>query len=235
MLLDCLITGSTIWLVYQWIWFGGCGIGVFVLSVTSFFSLFFCVQSLLRCCNIEQFREEANIFVSSLAMTYITYLSWNALASNPDEECNPFTESGANSLWQILAGVVVTGATVVSIATASVSAADKNKDNKKSLGNDLIAEEADGEAKADNEANAEAAIFPVTVPTLIFQGVMLLTCFYYAMLFTNWGSITFSGVTDDVFDASAGPMWIKIINQWLAIAFFTVSIALPICCPDRII
>lgn len=77
---------------------------------------------------------------------------------------------------------------------------------------------------------------------------MLFASCYYAMLFTNWGNMTYyeadpvvnvDGSTsdpgrDDTFGGSAAPMWIKIITQWISIALYTVSISLPICCPDRV-
>lgn len=205
------LTGSIVWLVFQFIWFGHCGFAKFVLIVTCFFSLFFVVASLLKLCNIEWFRENATIFVASLGVTYITYLSWTALASNPDAECNPFIESPANTIWQIVSGVVFTGITIISIATASVSRDAKKNENTKSMGNDMIAEDADGDAKAEGEENEKSAIFPVTIPTLIFQGVMLFASFYYGMLFSNWGNLTVYEDNENIFPASVAPMWIKIV------------------------
>lgn len=66
---------------------------------------------------------------------------------------------------------------------------------------------------------------------------MVFAVLYYAMLFTNWGNMRLADTDDhdNVFVGSKAPMWIKIISQWLAIALFTVSISLKICCPDRIV
>ena len=123
--------GCIVWLVFQFIWFTGedtCEdkfVPVFVLCVTVFFCIFFWAATLVRLCNIEIFRDNATIFVSSLANSYITWLSWSALASNPDESCNPFYKSGINSAMQIVAAIIVTCITITSIATASVSSDDK--------------------------------------------------------------------------------------------------------------
>lgn len=104
------------------------------------------------------------------------------------------------------------------------------------MGNDIIAEDAEGEAKAENKEDEEKGIFPVTIPTIIFQFIMVFASMYFGMLFTNWGNMTLDTETkEDVFEGSSAPMWIKIISQWLAIALFTVSISLKICCPDRIV
>ena len=156
--------GCVIWLVYQYIWFAHCAIGVFTLLITTLFAIFFWAAALVRLCNIEVFRENANIFVASLAVTYITYLCWSALASNPDEECNPFLKSGPNTTWQLIAGTTFTTLTILSIATASKSV----NDDSKSLGNVIIAEDAEGDAKPEDAEKEEAAIFPVTIPTMVF-------------------------------------------------------------------
>jgi hypothetical protein len=203
--------GSIVWLVFQWIWFNGCGLGMFQCGVTTFFCVFFLVAAITVECEVKLFREEANMFVCSLAIAYITYLNWSALASNPDETCNPFTESTANTVWQIITGTAVTACTIISIATASTTTAKSAGEKKASFGNEIIAENVDEEAKAADEEDVKAAIFPVTLATLIFQGVMLFASCYYAMLFTNWGSVTIEGDSENIFDASSAPLWIKVI------------------------
>ena len=212
---------------------------MFQLIVTVFFSVFFWVATLVKLCDVEIFRDNATIFVSSLANTYITWLCWSALASNPDENCNPFYKSGVNSVFQIVAGTIMCCITVTSIATASITDADKKSENTKSAGNAIIAEDVEGDAKAEDAESKEAGIFPVTIPTLVFQIVMLFCSLYYGMLFTNWGNLTLdSETTQNIFaggDWEYAPMWIKIVCQWLSIALFTVSMTLKICCPDRIV
>ena len=129
LILYSILTGSgcMIWIVYQFIWFGHCGIAKFVLVVTILFVVAFYVCSVVRLCNVEIFREEANIFVSSLVSIYVCYLSWAALSSNPDETCNPFTESPVNSLWNIIGGTIFTMITILSIATAFNTGGDNKK------------------------------------------------------------------------------------------------------------
>lgn len=111
--------GCVTWLVYQFIWFGGCALGGASLGILCFFLLFFYVVSLLPLCNVRIFRQNANIFTVSLVTLYLTYLVWTSLASVPDQTCNPFTQSSGNTVAQILVGIVFTFATVLSVATAS--------------------------------------------------------------------------------------------------------------------
>ena len=228
-----MCVGCAIWLIYQYIWFAHCAVGAIVLILTTLFAIFFWTAALVRLCDVDIFRENANIFVASLAVTYITYLCWSALASNPDAECNPFVDSGPNTTWQLIAGTTFTTLTILSIATASVGATEKGE--VPSLGNNIIAEDEDGDAAPENEEMAEAGIFPVTIPTMVFQAVMIVASIYYAMLFTNWGNMTIEGETESLFGDSKAPMWIKVCSQWATIALFTISISLKICCPDRII
>jgi hypothetical protein len=81
---------------FQFYWFWGCGLGKFTLIVTCVFYVFFYFAALARLCDIV-LRENFNIFVVSLVVTYLTYLSWTALASQPGETCNPFHLSGVNT------------------------------------------------------------------------------------------------------------------------------------------
>jgi hypothetical protein len=95
-----------------------------------------------------------------------------------------------------------------------------------------MAEEVEGEAKASDEKNM---LFPVTLPTLLFHVIMMVTCLYYGMLFTNWGDAVISGSNDGYFSSALFSMWVKIVSLWITLALFTVSITLNICCPNRIL
>lgn len=100
----------------------------------------------------------------------------------------------------------------------------------KSVGEDIIAEQVNSDAKALNE---DAALFPVTIPTLVFQGVMVLTTIYYGMLFSNWGDAVIAGENDNYYASAIFTQWVKIVSLWCTLALFTVSITLNICCKDR--
>ena len=103
-----LLIGSSIlmailiilWLVLQFIYYASCGLGVTVLSITVVFILFFYVIAFLPfCCDVNIFRPNASIFVVGFSMLYVVFLSWSALASQPDLECNQMLDSGANTTF----------------------------------------------------------------------------------------------------------------------------------------
>lgn len=224
--------GILVWLGYQFYWYYGCSIGLGNLIIVSLFLIFFYVAALVKLCNVEIFRKNATVFTVSLASSYIVYLTWTAIASHPSQECNPFTLSSGNTAMQIIVGLVFTCMTVLSIAMASASSADGGKEVTTSAGAGVIAEQVDNEAAAIDE---EKALFPVTIQTLIFQIIMLLTCTYFAMLFTNWGDAVISGDNDGFYGAAMVSMWIKVVSLWFTLALFTVSITLVVCCPGRIL
>ena len=168
------------------------------------------------------------MFVFATSMIYLTYLQWAAMASYDDAECNTQRSSGLSIFFQMSLGFIFCLATIWSIATASVS--DNPKDQERiSVGQDIIAEE--NVESTDPEAN----YFPVTLPTLIFQIVLLIASLYYGMLFSNWGWMK----TDEVFDVeyvnTTFTFWVKLISTWVTLALFVVSFTLNICCPDRVL
>ena len=60
--------------------------------------LVFYILSAVKLCDINIFKENATIFTVSMAAPYMCWLSWSSLASQPNEVCNPFTESVGNTV-----------------------------------------------------------------------------------------------------------------------------------------
>ena len=85
------------WLVFQFIWYSGCGIGIFVLTLSAAFLIIFYILSLLLEFDVKLIRPNATLFVVGFSSCYVVYLSWTALASHPDKECNDMIDSGANT------------------------------------------------------------------------------------------------------------------------------------------
>ena len=54
--------------------------------------------------NIIKTRMDGSIFTASVVSSYIAYVGWSAMASIPDEECNPFVYSTGNLVAQIVVG-----------------------------------------------------------------------------------------------------------------------------------
>ena len=100
------------------------------------------------------------------------------------------------------------------------------------MGGDLVKEDVKGDAKAINE---EENIFPVTVPTMIYHGVMIITTLYFGMLFTDWGAAVIGGTNDQYYSSQTFSMTVKTVALAFTLVLFTVSITINICCPNRIL
>jgi Serine incorporator (Serinc) len=69
-------------------------------------------------------RQDASILTSSIVVSYLLYLQWSALSSRPNDSCNPFQNSAANTVMQIVAGGFVTA-----ISLMVISSTTKKSDN----------------------------------------------------------------------------------------------------------
>ena len=128
------------WLALQYVWYAGCGVGIYSVTFSLIFFLFYYAVALVRLCDVNIFRPNASVFVVGFTSTYVVYLSWTALASHPDKECNDMIDSSANTAMQIIIGAIFTFITMFSIATA---AADHNaKGEQQAVGQAIIEEDA---------------------------------------------------------------------------------------------
>ena len=84
--------GNVIWLVYQYIWFSGCPTNNIIITITLIASIASYAIVFFRT------REDASILTSSIVVAYLLYLQWSALSSRPDDQCNPFGTSNANTV-----------------------------------------------------------------------------------------------------------------------------------------
>ena len=239
-------------LVFCFIKFGPCSFGRLVLILVSIMVAFFYVTSFLKLCDINVFRENWNPFVASTAVTYVVYLCWTTLASVPPfalgsegPKCYYEPSTKSNIMLQVFVGAAFTGCTVMSIATAARTVANNGdagtvaKDKTSALG-DALAEKVDEEAKADTPEDEESNIFPVTFATVYFQLIMMFASLYFGMLFSNWGdAVDIKNVKKGSFEydyyAPNFAFIVKFINLVLAIVMLTVSMALGLCCPNRML
>ena len=111
-----LLAGTIVFLVFQFIWFSGCGGNIGILVVTCVIIVVFFILNLIKT------RKDGSVFTAGLISIYIAYLGWSAMASRPDEECNPFKESVPNLISQIVVGATFTFFSLFSISTMSSEA-----------------------------------------------------------------------------------------------------------------
>jgi hypothetical protein len=118
-----LTAGNIVWLIFQYIWFSGCTSNNFIITITVLASFASYAVVFFRA------REDASILTSSIVVSYLCYLQWSALSSRPNTDgniCNPFVESNANTVLQIVIGSAIT---VISLMVISTTTKRSDKDN----------------------------------------------------------------------------------------------------------
>ncbi len=101
----------------QYIWFHGCGGNIGIITATLVFMILFFVL------NVIKTRKDGSIFTASVVSSYIAYVGWSAMASMPDEECNPFVYSVENLISQIVVGGAFTFLSLLAISGMSIGTA----------------------------------------------------------------------------------------------------------------
>lgn len=212
-IITALIYGlDIVFLVFQFIWFKGCAINVIILCIVIFFGIAFTVLVVLKT------REDSSILTNAFVLSYALYLSWSAMASRPDESCNPFIHSNGNTIYQIALGLLFTLVTLF-----SVSVMTKSEDSKVPMMSAPLVEneETDEEigdipqiGKSENVSAEEAHVFPISLATILFHILMMFACAYYGVLLTNWGDASINSTNTHVFESNTLSFWVKIVAQW---------------------
>lgn len=203
--------GNIVWLVYQYIWFSGCTTNNIIITITVLASIASYAIVFFRT------REDASILTSSIVVSYLCYLQWSALSSRPNDECNPFENSSANTVAQIVAGSFVT---IISLMTISGSTKSSHKENLTTQINQPFMETDDenhdrlepvtkknGKTLDQDDMHS----FPITSATIFFQMLLVLAAVYYSMLLTNWGNPTIFEDTVTFYSSNNTSFWIKLI------------------------
>lgn len=120
-IITALVTiGNIVWLVFQFIWFSGCSTNNVIITITVVASVASYAVVFFRT------REDASLLTSSIVVAYLCYLQWSALSSRPNDQCNPFEFSNANTVLQIVVGASIT---IVSLLVISATTKKSNKEN----------------------------------------------------------------------------------------------------------
>lgn len=145
---------------------------------------------------------------------------------------------------QIFTHLLWTWITLFSLSTSIVS--DKEEPGQNHIAQ-LVAEENDGTKidaedikvqvapNGEEESGKDEYVFPVTIPTLTFQLVLMLVCCHYSMVMTNWGDPVINNDKSNFFAENKASFWIKIVMQWVSFLIYLVS-QLMFCgsfCADR--
>jgi len=219
---------SLVFVILEFVWFSGCWSNNLLILVPEIFTAGFVVLVILKT------RENASLFTTSAMHLYLVYLTWTALASRPTDSCNPFYQEDHGTILQILFGLVFTFITLIILA---FSKRDTDKEHVENRLKNMVAEDdnSDDELEKTNKKGEKdkAHVFPISVPTIIFQGFMIFVSIYYAMLITNWGRPTVDDDDYDYFIDKWAGFWVKIVDQWVMCGLYLFSLIAPKIFPDR--
>jgi len=213
-----------------------CGLNKFFIS----FNLLLCIAvSILSVLNPVQERlPKSGLLQSAMVTLYTLYLTWSAIANNPDHECNPGMIPMGSGKTRVsfdktaIVGLIIWMACIFysSLRSASQAARIVTSDSemKETLGHDEESGRAHGskdDGKVwDNEEDGVAYSWS------IFHLVFATATLYVMMTLTNWYQPNSSLET---LNSNAASMWIKIVSSWLCLGIYAWSLVAPILLSDR--
>jgi hypothetical protein len=165
-------------------------------------------------------------------LLYLVYLTWTALASRPQDKCNPFWQEEHGTILQILFGLVFTFLTLIILASGTKEEKDSPENKFKNIVADDKNSDDEIEETTPSGEKQKAHVFPVSHVSIIFQGFMIFVSIYYAMLITNWGRPHVDNDYDYFVDEWAG-FWVKIVDQWVMCGLYLFSLIAPMIFRNR--
>ncbi|XP_043213545.1 serine incorporator 3-like [Amphibalanus amphitrite] len=227
----------------------GCATHKFFISINLILCVAVSVLSVLP--KVQAAQPSSGLLQSAAVTLYTMYLTWSAMANQPDSSCKPNfsqmidgsgvspgapgttaapTEDGAGFDAESIVGLVVWFVCVLysSIRTASSSQHAKLTGSDKIL---LKDEAGSGGAPQDAEAqvwdNEEDG---VAYSWSFFHIMFALATLYVMMTLTNWYS-----PNSDLRSLSknAASMWVKIASSWVCLALYAWSLVAPLILTNR--
>jgi hypothetical protein len=191
--------------------------------------------------SVHPIAKKGSLFPSAIIGLYCSYLTYSALASEPnDYKCNSLSEhattaSGSTLALSMLAtlAAVVWSAVRAGSNTALVSTASDSSSEASALAGEPLLETSGARTSAAEEGEAQRAMDefePVAYNYSFFHLIFALASMYIGMLMTGWGT----GVEEkEMIDVGWASVWVKIGAQWVIGLVYTWSLVAPAIFPDR--
>merc|ERR1712106_10742 len=223
-----------------------CGLHKFFISFNMLLCMLMTVVSILP--KIQEANPSAGLLQSAVISAYVLYLTWSAMASNPEKECNPSivkilngTDTNETTQPTMITGYdsqSIFGLIIFFIAVLYSSIRSGSQGDRMGLGGESVAmtepsepidagESGHGQKVWDDEEdqvnyNYSWAHFQFSLATL-----------YIMMTLTYWFNI--GQVSEDGQLAIAGfaPVWIKIVSSWFCVILYLWVLVAPAVLTDR--
>ncbi|KAM8710877.1 hypothetical protein ACLKA7_017497 [Drosophila subpalustris] len=237
------LTGITLLYIY-FTTSTGCGINKFFISINLILCLIISVLSVLPA--VQERLPHSGLLQSSLVTLYTVYLTWSAVANNPEKACNPGMfglEGYGNATGTTIAppshnskvtfdatniiGLVVWLLCILyNCFSSAVEVSKINNDNgeKREALSDTETGHVAGKPTTDNETEG------VTYSWTAFHTVLICASLYVMMTLTNWYKPN-SDIA--LINGNEASMWVKIISSWLGVFIYGWSLVAPILLSNR--
>jgi len=218
----------------------GCRLNKFFISFTIVICIFISSISITSC--VQRVHEKSGLLQSSIVSLYVVYLTWSALNSGPDTECNRsltdiFNKSnpdgskihfGSENLVSI--GIFVLFVLYSAIKTGSSSKFSMSNSTER-IGND---NDLEGGQLSDNDDNS-GQLFDdekegIAYSWSFYHFTFAMATLFLMMTLTNWYSPNSS--LDNLHPDYAST-WIKMLSCWVCAGLYIWTLVAPILLPDR--
>uniref|UniRef100_A0A182K669 Serine incorporator 1 n=1 Tax=Anopheles christyi TaxID=43041 RepID=A0A182K669_9DIPT len=210
-----------------------CSLNKFFITINMLLCIGVSILSILP--RVQEYQPKSGLLQSAMVTLYTIYLTWSAVANNPDAECNPgflgIIGEKSNKVHFDKTSIVGLIIWLLCILYSSLRSAS-NVSRLPDLENqDLTASDdgsntggRDGNEVRDNEENAVAYNWS------LFHIVFITATLYVMMTLTNWYQPNSSL---DTLNANAASMWVKVVSSWMCVALYGWTLVAPMVLTDR--
>uniref|UniRef100_A0A182LV87 Serine incorporator 1 n=1 Tax=Anopheles culicifacies TaxID=139723 RepID=A0A182LV87_9DIPT len=183
--------------------------------------------------NVQEIQPKSGLLQSSMVTLYTIYLTWSAIANNPDAECNPgflgIIGEKSNKVHfdkTSIIGLIIWLLCILYSSMRSASNVSQFSDPEKqaTLSDDGGNHASSGSEVRDNEEEAVAYNWS------LFHVVFITATLYVMMTLTNWYQPNSSL---DTLNANAASMWVKMVSSWMCVALYGWTMVAPLILTDR--
>ncbi|XP_050539556.1 probable serine incorporator isoform X2 [Daktulosphaira vitifoliae] len=214
----------------------GCGLNKFFITLTIVICIFMSSISITSC--VQRVHEKSGLLQSSIVSLYVVYLTWSALSSGPESQCNQslttiFNKSdpnaskihfGSENLVSI--GIFVLFVLYSAIKTGSSSKFSMSVSTEKSNDSDLEG----GHGDSSNGKIFDDEKEEVAYSWSFYHFTFAMATLFLMMTLTNWYSPNSS--LDNLHPDYAST-WTKILSCWICAGLYVWTLVAPIVLPDR--
>jgi len=222
-----------------------CGLHKFFISFNMIICMVISVLSILP--KVQEANPSSGLLQAAFVSGYILYLTWSAMANNPNTTCNPsitkilnITDGDDQTHFDPNKGITgfdaqsIVGMIIFLVALLWTSMRTGNQGDRMGLGETVVMtepsepidnEKGDGQHVWDDEEES------VQYNYSYFHFVFSLASLYVMMTLTYWFDI--SQVSEGIKIMGLAPVWIKIVTSWICAGIYAWTVVAPAVLPDR--